>query len=237
MIPLILMEVYKLKKRIMLVEDDERYAEKLMQAIVHEGYEVTYFNTPIKAVAEFTKNNYDLVISDFCMKDMDGVKLLTILKEITPCLRSIILTAFPEEEVEMEAIDINVDHYLSKDKSLTIMLKYIQYLLKKDASTEAASAYNLSSANERISIDIKTRVVEKEDQVVSLTKKEYELLVLFLKNKGIALSREDIAEQLWSNDIENIDLRVIDGHIKRLRSKLSLFSISSVRGYGYKWSE
>ncbi len=237
MIPLILMEVYKLKKRIMLVEDDERYAEKLKQAIVHEGYEVTYFNTPIKAVAEFTKNNYDLVISDFCMKDMDGVKLLTILKEITPCLRSIILTAFPEEEVEMEAIDINVDHYLSKDKSLTIMLKYIQYLLKKDASTEAASDYNLSSANERISIDVKTRVVEKEDQVVSLTKKEYELLVLFLKNKGIALSREDIAEQLWSNDIENIDLRVIDGHIKRLRSKLSLFSISSVRGYGYKWSE
>ncbi|WP_413538099.1 response regulator transcription factor [Enterococcus malodoratus] len=226
-----------MKKRIMLVEDDERYAEKLKQAIVHEGYEVTYFNTPIKAVAEFTKNNYDLVISDFCMKDMDGVKLLTILKEITPCLRSIILTAFPEEEVEMEAIDINVDHYLSKDKSLTIMLKYIQYLLKKDASTEAASDYNLSSANERISIDVKTRVVEKEDQVVSLTKKEYELLVLFLKNKGIALSREDIAEQLWSNDIENIDLRVIDGHIKRLRSKLSLFSISSVRGYGYKWSE
>ena len=226
-----------MKKRIMLVEDDEKYAEKLMQAIIQEGYEVSYFSTPIKAVADFTKNNYDLVISDFCMKDMDGVKLLTILKEINPCIRSIILTAFPEEEVEMEAIDINVDHYLSKDKSLTIMLKYIQYLLKKEVNTEVSSSYRLSSSIEQISVDTKTRIVEKENEVVSLTKKEYDLLVLFLKNKGTALSREDIAEQLWSNDIENIDLRVIDGHIKRLRSKLSLFSISSVRGYGYKWSE
>lgn len=221
----------------MLVEDDEKYAEKLKQAIVREGYEVSYFTTPIKAVADFTKNNYDLVISDFCMKDMDGVKLLTILKEINPCIRSIILTAFPEEEVEMEAIDINVDHYLSKDKSLTIMLKYIQYLLKREVNTEVISSYRLSSSIEQITIDTKKRVVEKENEVVSLTKKEYDLLVLFLKNKGTALSREDIAEQLWSNDIENIDLRVIDGHIKRLRSKLSLFSISSVRGYGYKWSE
>lgn len=221
----------------MLVEDDEMYAEKLKQAIVREGYEVSYFTTPIKAVADFTKNNYDLVISDFCMKDMDGVKLLTILKEINPCIRSIILTAFPEEEVEMEAIDINVDHYLSKDKSLTIMLKYIQYLLKREVSTGVTASYRLSSSIEQITIDTKKRVVEKENEVVALTKKEYELLVLFLKNKGTALSREDIAEKLWSNDIENIDLRVIDGHIKRLRSKLSLFSISSVRGYGYKWSE
>lgn len=227
-----------MKKRIMLVEDDERYAEKLKQAIVQEGYEVSYFNTPIKAVAEFTKKNFDLVISDFCMNEMDGVKLLAILKEINPCVRSIILTAFPEEEVEMEAINISVDHYLSKDKSLSIMLKYIQHLLKREVSTEITNtSYNLSSTIERLSVDTKTRIVEKEDQVVPLTKKEYELLVLFLKNKGIALSREDIAEQLWSNDIENIDLRVIDGHIKRLRSKLSLFSISSVRGYGYKWSE
>ncbi|MGL9727696.1 response regulator transcription factor [Enterococcus sp. DIV0756] len=224
-------------KRIMLVEDDEKYAEKLKQAIIREGYEVSYFSTPIKAVADFTKNNYDLVISDFCMKDMDGVKLLTILKEINPCIRSIILTAFPEEEVEMEAIDINVDHYLSKDKSLTIMLKYIQYLLKREVNTGVTASYRLSSSIEQITIDTKKRVVEKENEVVSLTKKEYDLLVLFLKNKGTALSREDIAEQLWSNDIENIDLRVIDGHIKRLRSKLSLFSISSVRGYGYKWSE
>ncbi|MBO0454757.1 response regulator [Candidatus Enterococcus murrayae] len=226
-----------MNKQILLVEDDENYAEKLRRAIIHEGYDVTYLNTPIKAVAEFTKNNYDLVISDFCMKEMDGVKLLTILKEINPAIRSIILTAFPEEEVEMDAIDISVDHYLSKDKSLMIMLKYIHYLLEKEVSTEAVSSYNLSSTIEQITVDTKRRVVEKENEVVPLTKKEYDLLVLFLKNKGTALSREDIAEQLWSNDIENIDLRVIDGHIKRLRSKLSLFSISSVRGYGYKWSE
>ena len=226
-----------MSKRIMLVEDDEKYAEKLQRALLQEGYEVTYLNAPIKAVAEFTKKNYDLVISDFCMEEMDGVKLLTILKEIKPQLRCIILTAFPEEEVELEALTINVDHYLSKDKSLTIMVKYIQFLLKKEMTSKEVNSYGLTSTIERISVDTQSRIVEKENQVVPLTKKEYDLLVLFLTNKGKALSREEIAEKLWSNDIENIDLRVIDGHIKRLRSKLSLFSISSVRGYGYKWSE
>lgn len=226
-----------MNKRIMLVEDDEKYALNLREALIEAGYEVTFMNTPIKAVAEFTKKNYDLVISDFCMEEMDRVKLLTILKEIKPQLRSIILTAFPEEEVELEAITISVDHYLSKDKSLTIMIKYIQQLLMKENTTNQMSSYGLTSTIERISVDTQSRIVEKENQIVPLTKKEYDLLVLFLTNKGMALSREEIAEKLWSNDIENIDLRVIDGHIKRLRSKLSLFSISSVRGYGYKWSE
>lgn len=231
------MEEYKLSKQIMLVEDDKEYAMKMKEALLQEGYEVTYLPTPIKAVAEFTKNTYDLVISDFCMEEMDGVKLLAILKEINPDMRSIILTAFPEEEVELEAITINVDHYLSKDKSLSVMIKYIQHLLKKEVTTKSVNSYGLSSTIERISVDTQSRIVEKENQIVPLTKKEYDLLVLFLTNKGTALSREEIAERLWSNDIENIDLRVIDGHIKRLRSKLSLFSISSVRGYGYKWSE
>lgn len=224
-------------KRIMLVEDDVRYAAKLVEALEEVGYEVTFMETPIRAVAEFTKKKYDLIISDFCMDEMDGVKLLAILKEINPSVHCIILTAFPEEEVELEAITINVDHYLSKDKSLTVMIKYVQHLLKKEPNAKEENIYGLTSAIERISIDTQSRIVEKENQVVSLTKKEYDLLVLFLKNKGTALSREEIAEQLWSNDIENIDLRVIDGHIKRLRSKLSLFSISSIRGYGYKWSE
>lgn len=63
------------------------------------------------------------------------------------------------------------------------------------------------------------------------------MLRLFLQNKGVALSREEIVERLWTQDVEEIDMRVVDGHIKKLRGKLRSFSIMSVRGYGYKWNE
>lgn len=229
--------VVNLEKRILLVEADKNYAESLRKMIQQQGYEVTHLTTPIKAVAEFAKKDYDLVISDFLLKEIDGIMLLTILKEIDPQIRCILLIAFPEEEVEMEAIDKNIDHCLSKDKTLPILLKYIQSSLKMVVRTKEPSSYSLSSSIEQISVDTKTRAVVKENQLVSLTTKEYELLVLFLKNKGIALSREKIAQEIWLNEDETMDLRMIDGHIKRLRSKLSLFSISSVRGFGYKWSE
>lgn len=229
--------MFKLKKKILLVEKDERYAERLKQMIVQQGYTVTHLTSPIKAVAEFTKKNYDLVISDFSMKEMDGIKLLAILKEIKPNVRSIVLTAYTRDEVEIEAIDREIDYCLCKDKKLDVLSKYIQSLLMKDIQAEALTNDTLTSSSERITVDMKQRIVLKDNIPVPLTTKEYELLVLFLKNKGIALSREEISEELWSKDIEPIDLRVIDGHIKRLRSKLSLFSISSIRGYGYKWSE
>lgn len=226
-----------MQKNIMLVEDDEKYANKLVKAITKEGHKVTYLDSPVKAVAEFMKDNYDLVISDFCMKEIDGLKMLTIFKEIKPNLRSIILTAYPEEEVELEAIDMSVDHYLSKDKSLLITIKYIDDLLRKEINIKEAQEDKLISKLENIILDLQRRTVYQNNQLVALTKKEFDLLTLFLQNKGKALSREFIAEQVWTNDIEDIDLRVIDGHIKRLRAKLALFCISSVRGYGYKWNE
>ena len=86
-------------------------------------------------------------------------------------------------------------------------------------------------------VDLDSREVFKNGDPIEVTRKEYDLLVLFLENKGVALNRETISEKIWTTDIEDIDLRAIDGHIKRLRAKLKLFSIVSVRGYGYKWNE
>lgn len=223
--------------RILLVEDDEKYASTLIQAIEDQGHDVTYIENPVTAIAKFVKSPYDLVISDCCMKEMDGVKMLTVLKGIKPDLRSIILTAFPEEDIEMEALDISVDRYLSKDKSLNLTMRYIDDILNKEIIVKSVSDDKLISKGENIVIDLHKHEVYKDNELVEVTRKEYDLLVLFLENKGVALSRDTMAEKLWTTDIEDVDLRVIDGHIKRLRSKLGLFSITSVRGYGYKWNE
>ncbi|MCP1103457.1 response regulator transcription factor [Aequitasia blattaphilus] len=223
--------------RILLVEDNDHYANNLKSEIEKKGYEVTYVSSPVEAVASYVKAPYDLVVSDYRMDEMDGIKMLSILKGINPAIRSIILTAFPEEDIELQALEVSVDHYLSKDKSLNITVKYIEDLLGKEIVQKGSVGSKLISQEENLVIDTQKRQVYKDNELVEVTRKEYELLVLFLENKGVALSREEIAEKLWTIEIENVELRVIDGHVKRLRAKMGLFSISSVRGFGYKWNE
>ena len=130
-----------------------------------------------------------------------------------------------------------MNRYLSKDKSIHVLVKYAEELLYAVQDVSSAGEKRLISKEERIMVYLDSREVYKNGEPVEVTRKEYDLLVLFLENKGIALNRETISEKIWTTDIEDIDLRAIDGHIKRLRAKLKLFSIVSVRGYGYKWNE
>ena len=223
--------------RVLLVDDDTSYADNLKHILSAKGYEVDYIDDPMQAVVEFTKRRYDLVISDYMMTELNGVQLVTLLKGINPEVKTMILTGFPQEESENEALNINVDRYLSKDKSLSLLCNYVDGLIQQAGTEVEPADIKLISKEDGITIDLSRHEVYKDGELVNITRKEYEILVLFLRNKGIALSRESIAEQIWTQDIEEIDLRVIDGHIKRLRSKLKLFSIISIRGYGYKWNE
>lgn len=224
--------------KILFVEDDLNYARALEKVFKQNQYDVVSVDTPVSAIAEVAKESYDLVVSDYMMPQMNGIKLITMLKEIDNNLKSILLTGFSEEEVELEALDINVDAFLCKDKSTTIIMKYVESLLEKSGYAQQYGQQRLTSKEENLMIDnVKHEVFKNGELVIDITSKEYGMLVMFLENKGVALSREKIAEALWTTDIEEIDLRVIDGHIKRLRKKLRLFSIVSVRGYGYKWNE
>ncbi|MDH6365963.1 MULTISPECIES: response regulator transcription factor [unclassified Breznakia] len=223
--------------RILLVDDNETYANTLKGELEKRGHEVTYLSSPMEAVAQYVKEPYSLVVSDYKMDEMDGVKMVSILKKINPSIRSIIMTAFPGEEIELAALEASVDHYLSKDKSIAIMVKYIEDLLSKEIVKRDMAGTELISHTENIVVDLRSRLVYKDNELAEITRKEYELLVIFLENKGVALSRDVIAERLWAIDIENVELRVIDGHVKRLRSKLGIFCISSIRGFGYKWNE
>ncbi|MFV0362874.1 MAG: response regulator transcription factor [Suipraeoptans sp.] len=223
--------------RVILVDDNEQYAKSLKTAIEDEGYEVFYYTNPIDAIAEFVKIPFDILISDYKMAEMNGTRLVTILRGINPEIKCMLLTAFPTEEIERETIDINVECYLSKDKSVDLILHYLNDLICREPSIKGERAEKMSSIEEQLVVDIAKHEVFKANSKVSLTRKEFELLILFLQNKGTALSRDHISEKLWTPGVEDFDPRVIDGHVKRLRGKLRLNSIMSVRGYGYKWNE
>lgn len=223
--------------KVLIVEEDENYSTRLKSAIRKKGYEVKNIKDPVEAVANFVNGHYDLVVSEQMMEGMNGIQMISILRGIHPTLKSIILTSEPDEETEIKALEANVDHYFSKKKSIDVTVKYIEELLRKEITHKTGAGHELESQKENIIVDTKKRQVTKDGKVVEVTRKEYELLVMFLENKGVALSREEIAEKIWTIDIEDIELRVIDGHIKRLRSKLNIFCITSIRGYGYKWDE
>ncbi|MDH6367491.1 DNA-binding response OmpR family regulator [Breznakia sp. PH1-1] len=195
------------------------------------------FTDPVKAVSTCVKKPFNLIVTEYELDSMNGLQMIGILQGVIPTLRSIMLTNCNDEIVEIQSIECGVDQFLSKQKSLDVIVTYIENALARDLREQAMLSNSVMSEEEGLVIDTKKREVYKNDQIVDVTKKEYDLLHLFLNNKGVALSRETIAEELWTTEIETIDLRVIDGHINRLRTKLDLYCINAIRGFGYKWNE
>lgn len=229
-------------KNILVVEDDLEYAAGLEEVLVKSGYSVTSVSSPIDGLEKMQEREYNLVISDLMMDSMDGIRFIAYIKRDNPSVKTIILTGFPTADTEINAIDINVDQYLEKKVHKGVLLKYVEALLteqiESDRNAIVPERVNLYvSKKERIKVDNLRHEVYKDDKLVMITNKEYDLLCFFLSNKNVALSRDEIFENVWESGIEKIESRVIDTHIKTLRKKLFLVSLKSIRGFGYKWDE
>lgn len=221
--------------RILFLDDDLSYQNSLTEILTHEGYQVTAVSSAMEAIEIFTLNqNFDLVISDLKMDELDGIKFLTYIKRIDKYKKTIILTADPTMDTELEALNIFVDKYISKDTRLDVLLRHIQNLI---ATQNKEPASILLSKLENIQMDVRGLKVMKNNEPVSLTLKEFNILRFLLEHKGVALKREEFIEEIWNAEYENVDSRIIDVHIKELRKKLQIQCIVTIRGFGYKWDE
>lgn len=222
-------------EKILIVEDDNAYCNFLKQLVEKRGYEVDAVESPITGIEYLAKNEYDLIISDLKMPDMDGIRFIKTAKTMQSNVKTMILTANPDEHSEITSIDNQVDLYLVKEKGIEVLLKYIRLVLDRETS------YNndeiLRSRSNEIEVNKKTHQVYKSGTLIALTGKEYRLLELLLENKNEILSRERIIEEIWMLPAIEVEPRVVDVHIKNLRDKLHIFSIVTIRGYGYKWHE
>lgn len=221
---------------ILVVEDQIDYGEVVKKMLEKKGYQVTYQNSALQGIEQCSKHKFDLIISDLNMKFMDGIQFIAAAKAIIPTVKTILLTAYPSEQTELRSFDLNVDRYISKDKSMEVILKYVEQVLG-DITTQQQEKVILFSKSEDLRIDLQAHETYLKGQLISLTPKEFALIVMFLKNKNIVLNRQQILKELWADSYATIDERAIDIHVKRLRTKLSTFSIQSVRSVGYKWSE
>ncbi len=216
--------------KILLVDDEARLRRLLGDFLRRDGYEVQEAVNGEEAVRVMRETpGVAMVIMDVMMPVMNGVDACEEIRTFskTPVL---MLTAKSQEEDELEAFACGADDYLTKPFSMPVLLARVRALLRRGGETEETSLIAKD-----ITVDIKAHEVYSSGKVVDVTPREFELLLFLLKNKNIALSREQILNAVWNYDFFG-DARTIDTHVKNLRMKLGGPGeyIKTVRSYGYK---
>ena len=223
-----------MKMRIIVVDDDKNYGQTIQKILEKAEYEVDVFYNPLDAIEAFPENQYDLIISDLKMDVMEGTRLIGYAKKMFPAIHSIILTGNATPESEITALDLQVDRYLSKDVRQDVLLKYVDLILSSEEKNTKPQEQIYTSDIDDIQVYVRQQVVKQNDKEVMLSYKEFKILCYLLENKGYAVSREELIEVIWDDKHETVDERVIDTHIKKIRKKIRITALTSIRGYGYK---
>lgn len=220
-----------MKKNILIVEDEFRIRFLLRDYFNAEDFRVFEAENGQIALDIFKENKIDLIILDIMMPVMDGLTTLEKIREVST-LPVILLTAKGQEEDKLQGYDFGADDYITKPFSPKVLVAKVKALLKRtrddiDSSTQDHGGILINKLSHEIKIN---------DTILSLSPKEYELLLYLIDNESIALSRDNILDNVWGIDYYG-DIRTVDTNIKRLREKLGDKSnyIITVRGSGYKF--
>ena len=179
----------------------------------------------------FKEKKIDLIILDIMMPVMDGLTALKKIREVST-VPVVLLTAKGQEEDKLQGYDYGADDYMTKPFSPNVLVAKVKALLKRTIENVDSSTQEFNG----LSINKLSREVKVNGEVLSLSPKEYELLVYLIDNEGVALSRDTILDNVWGLDYYG-DIRTVDTNVKRLREKLLDKSnyIVTVRGSGYKF--
>lgn len=216
--------------RILLIEDEDSIRHLISYDLKNAGYEVVGCADGASAREKGLSQSFDIMIIDWMLPEISGIELVRLFRGKGIDSVMMMLTARDEEEDILEAFDAGVDDYITKPFSPRELLARIQAHVKRIVKT---SRRVLEMGG--LTMDLGSREVRVNNQPVSLTKKEFELLEYMLRNPQIVLSRDNILNEIWDFDYDG-DTRIVDVHIFKLRSKLSGSGvrISSLRGVGYK---
>jgi DNA-binding response OmpR family regulator len=221
-------------KRILVVDDEEDLCEILQFNLEGEGYEVDTVNSAEEALKKDLAS-YQLLLLDVMMGGMSGFKLADVIRkdEKTAHLPIIFITAKDTENDLLTGFNIGADDYIAKPFSIREVLVRIKALLKRTVPADSGQNEGLIQLEE-LKLDPQRKKVWIGEEPVSLTKKEFEILLLLVSNPGKVFSREAILSSVWSDDVYVLD-RTIDVNMTRLRKKLKQYGKNIVTrlGYGY----
>ena len=214
--------------KVLIVDDEERIRILIKEYCLNEGYNVLEASDGKEALDIIKDNKVDILVLDIMMPNMDGLTAYSEIKKYN--IPTIILSARNEEYDKLIGFDMGVDDYVTKPFSPKELMARIKAVTKRFNNLTDIYIY------QDLKVDFKGHVVYIKDEEVKLTPKEYDLLVYFINNKNIALSREELLSKIWGYDFYGDD-RTIDTHIKMLRNNLGDYRdlIQTVRVMGYKF--
>lgn len=218
--------------KILVVDDESRMRKLIRDFLEREGYQILEAGDGREALNIFYENkDIALMILDVMMPYMNGWQVCQEVRE-SSSMPIMMLTARGEERDELRGFELGVDEYIAKPFSPKILAARVNALLKRVKGISADSMMNVGG----IEVDKAAHIVCIDGQQIDLSVKEFELLVYFLENQKIALTREKILNHVWNYDYFG-DARTIDTHVKKLRSKLGEKGnyIKTIWGMGYKF--
>ncbi len=220
---------------ILVVDDEEDLCEILQFNLENEGYVVDTANSAEEAL-QLDLSRYQLLLLDVMMGEISGFKLASMLKKekATAQIPIIFITAKDTENDTVTGLNIGADDYISKPFSLREVIARVKAVLRRTGEVQQKEKAGEQIAFRTLTLDTGRKLVSIDGAEVPLTKKEFEILRLFLLNRGRVFSREEILEKVWSDEVYVLD-RTIDVNITRLRKKIGEYGkcIVTRLGYGY----
>lgn len=215
--------------KICLVEDEEALSNVVKLYLERAGYETVCFTNGQEAI-DYIGSNIDLWILDIMLgDDVNGYDVIKAIREHDENVPVIFTSARDQEIDKIFGLELGSDDYMTKPYSSKELVLRVNNIIKR--------VYKDSDSNlikyENYIINLEKRSVELNQKEIKLTTLEFDLLVLFLKNKGKCFSREEILNRVWGDNYFGND-RVVDDLIRRIRKKLSKIKIEAVYGYGYR---
>ena len=212
--------------RILIVEDDRTISKLISASLSISGYESMPCYDGNEAVSLIQNNDFDLILLDVMLPGMDGFEVMEKVRSTG--VPVIFLTAMGEVSDRVKGLKSGAEDYIVKPFEPLELLARIEIVLRR------YNRYNRTLSFRDIEVNLEERTVRKAGQIVDMTPKEYELLVLFLKHPNVALTRDKILDDVWECSAV-IETRTVDNHVQRLRKKLGLEEcLKTVFKVGYR---
>ena len=221
--------------RVLIVEDEESFADPLAFLLRKEGFATAVAATGQDALEEFDRNGADIVLLDLMLPGMSGTDVCKALRTRS-AVPVIMVTARDSEIDKVVGLELGADDYVTKPYSARELVARIRAVLRRNGDAEAPSEGVLEAGPVRM--DVERHIVSVDGQQVALPLKEFDLLEFLLRNAGRVLTRGQLIDRVWGADYVG-DTKTLDVHVKRLRAKIEPDPATpkyllTVRGLGYK---
>ena len=221
--------------KILVVDDEDKIRLIIRRYAEAENYEVDEAKDGMEALLKVRANNYDLVILDVIMPDMDGFEACRSIRELKK-IPVIMISSKNDENDKIRGFELGIDDYVVKPFSPRELMMRVKVVISRNSRVNVHDDVHDVYTIKGLTVDFTGRSVSIDGKNIDFTPKEYELLFYLVKNRGIALTREKLITEVWGYDYYGDD-RTLDTHIKLIRKNLGEYRkhLVTLRGIGYKF--